>query len=149
MTRVVTPRLEAAITNLIGWSDEAMGMLDQRAREVGANHSMVAELGRELRAELLEALRETATPKATLLRDFADVNKNPHHRLYRCEGGELPSFVIVSVFSHIDRTGAQVCEARLLLSDSDGQVLGGFEGFGQEDTGDHDEALRRRGYEVG
>ena len=98
MTRVVTPRLEAAITNLIGWSDEAMGMLDQRAREVGANHSMVAELGRELRAELLEALRETATPKATLLRDFADVNRN---------------------------------------------------GFGQEDTGDHDEALRRRGYEVG
>ena len=57
-TRIVSPRLETALTNLTGWVDEVLGMLDKRAREVGANHSMIAELGRELRAELLEAFEE-------------------------------------------------------------------------------------------
>ena len=86
--------------------------------------------------------------RAILLRDYRDENSNPHHRLYRCEGGELPEFVIVSVFEHKNRTGARISEARILPATPEGRVMGNFEGLGDEDTADHGEALRRHGYEV-
>lgn len=89
-------------------------------------------------------------PKAFLLRDFADVNLDPHHKLYRLEdGGPLPQFTIVSVFRYPANRRGLTCEARFLASDPSGTVTGDFEGLGDEITDDHDEALRRRGYSVG
>lgn len=91
--------------------------------------------------------------KATLLQDFADVNDNPHQKLYRLEpGGDLPEFVLVSVFRYpeVDRTRfahVPLHEARFLLSNEQGDRVGDTDGLGDENTADHDEALRRRGYE--
>ncbi len=84
-------------------------------------------------------------PRATLLHDYADVNTDPHHKLYRLEpGGDLPEFVIVSVFrypSSVRGRRAQEFEARFLLADARGDVVGDFAGLGDEYTGDHDDAL--------
>lgn len=91
--------------------------------------------------------------KATMLRDFADVNTNPHQKLYKLDpGGDLPEFVLVSVFRYPQwknrRHEAPTVEARFLESNEAGVRVGSIEGIGDEFTADHNEALRRRGYEV-
>ncbi len=86
--KVVTPRLEAAITSVTYWSGMAIEMLDLAyntlSERAGVNPagSSTAAHGRELCAELLAALEEAQlkTPTYTTLEEAkAALRADPHY----------------------------------------------------------------------
>jgi hypothetical protein len=84
---------------------------------------------------------------ATLVTDWPNGGPDGSicHKLYRCErGGGFPEFVIVSSSAHV--AGREV---RIFASDRDGKISNFSEWLWHEDdTLDHELAMRAAGYET-
>jgi hypothetical protein len=86
---------------------------------------------------------------AKLVRRIDDGSFRGDARLYRCEGGELPEYVVVSAVTTLQVGSLDGPETYIFPADADGKVTRWFELVGsQKDTLDHAKALRDAGYEV-
>lgn len=90
-----------------------------------------------------------SNPTATKLMDLQCKNDGHTQALYRCEGGDLPEYVVASAVTVIAGGRDYGPETYLFPADKDGNITSYGELTGsQRGTLDHAAALRDAGYEV-